>query len=386
MEFTTNALYIIAVLAFVLFISDWLVKKPILKTFGIALMVIVVTAILANIGLVPTTSNPVYDAIFEYIAPAALFLLLLDVNLVQLKKVGFPILFAFVLGSMGTVLGIVVAILIVKDSSHFDGVYNALAGMFAGTYTGGSINFNAVALHYKVADKAVIYTNAVAVDNVVTTLWFFLTIAIPVGLQKIAPRFSSIKTDKGPKKVTNILPPDESETVTIRSLSLLIGVSCFAIFISEYITNFLGQYGFAIPSIIVLTSLSIIIAQIPAVSRLKGNMLIGSWAIYLFLAVVGAYCDFQALGQSGYLSLALLIFVSVTVLIHGLFIFGINFITKYDWQLIAIASQANIGGGTTAMALAKNFNRNELILPSIIVGSIGNALGTYIGFMVAAMV
>ncbi len=86
MEFTTNAIYIIAVLAFILFISEWLVKKPFFKKFGIALMVIIITAILANIGLVPTTTNPVYDNIFKYVAPGALFLLLLDVNLGQLKK------------------------------------------------------------------------------------------------------------------------------------------------------------------------------------------------------------------------------------------------------------------------------------------------------------
>jgi uncharacterized membrane protein len=35
------------------------------------------------------------------------------------------------------------------------------------------------------------------------------------------------------------------------------------------------------------------------------------------------------------------------------------------------------------MALAKNFKRDELILPAIIIGSFGNALGTYLGFMVA---
>jgi uncharacterized membrane protein len=53
--------------------------------------------------------------------------------------------------------------------------------------------------------------------------------------------------------------------------------------------------------------------------------------------------------------------------------------------MAAIASQANIGGGTTAMALAKNFGRNELILPAILIGSLGNALGTYLGFMVAGL-
>ena len=50
--------------------------------------------------------------------------------------------------------------------------------------------------------------------------------------------------------------------------------------------------------------------------------------------------------------------------------------------MIAIVSQANIGGGTTAIALAETFDRKELILPAILVGTLGNALGTYLGFFV----
>ena len=50
--------------------------------------------------------------------------------------------------------------------------------------------------------------------------------------------------------------------------------------------------------------------------------------------------------------------------------------------MIAIVSQANIGGAPTAIALAETFNRKELILPAILVGTLGNALGSYLGFFV----
>ena len=53
-----------------------------------------------------------------------------------------------------------------------------------------------------------------------------------------------------------------------------------------------------------------------------------------------------------------------------------------DWGMISIASQANIGGGASAIALAEAFDRKDLILPAILVGSLGNALGTYLGFLV----
>lgn len=384
MPVSETPLYLLFVLSAVLFLSDWICRKPFFKTFGIALMVIVLGAVLANIGVLPTRSNPTYDAIFTYIAPASLFLLLLDVNLVQLKKTGLPILILFLLGTLGTVVGVLIATLVISDGPLFDGMYQALAGMLAGTYTGGSINFNAVALHYRVMDQGLVYTSAVAVDNVLTTLWFFVTIAAPVVLGKMLPvrkklSDSKDKADPHPKV------EDEAANLSIRSLSLWVGLSGLALLLTDWITESLLQAGWEVPFMIVLTTLAILLAQIPLLHRQKGNMFLGSWGIYLFLAVVGAYCDFQALGAAGKLSLLLLGFVIITVLSHGVLLFLGTYLLRYDWEMAAIASQANIGGGTTAMALAKNFGRNELILPAILIGSLGNALGTYIGFLVAGL-
>ena len=48
-----------------------------------------------------------------------------------------------------------------------------------------------------------------------------------------------------------------------------------------------------------------------------------------------------------------------------------------------MASQANVGGGTSALALARSLGRSDLVLPAILVGSLGMAVGTYLGFLTA---
>jgi uncharacterized membrane protein len=70
------------------------------------------------------------------------------------------------------------------------------------------------------------------------------------------------------------------------------------------------------------------------------------------------------------------------VLLHGILLVFLGGLFYRDWEMIAIVSQANIGGGTTAIALAETFGRKELIVPAILVGTLGNALGTYLGFLV----
>jgi uncharacterized membrane protein len=389
MAFIETPVYLIFVLSIVLFLSEWVSRKPRFRAFGIALLVLVLGAVFSNVGLLPSQANPTYDFIFEYVAPASLFLMLLDVNLTQLKKTGLPILILFLLGSLGTVLGVFTATLVIKDGPLFEGLYPALAGMLAGTYTGGSINFNAVALHYRVMDQGLVYTSAVAADNVVTTLWFFVTIAVPVflgrwfPLKKLKPQ--NANTGDSPEAGQIEIVEDDSARLNIQSLSLWIGLSALGLLLTAVLTDFFKTQGWNIPGMIVITTLALLLAQIPVLHRQKGNMFLGSWGVYLFLAVVGAFCDFNALGEAGALALLLLGFIGITMLGHGLVVFLGCYLLKYDWDMAAIASQANVGGGTTAMALAKNFGRNELILPSILIGSLGNALGTYLGFMVAGL-
>jgi len=262
--------------------------------------------------------------------------------------------------------------------------------MLAGTYTGGSINFNAVALHYRVMDQGLVYTSAVAADNVVTTLWFFVTIAVPVflgrwfPLKKLKPP-QNPNPAESPEAVQIETVEDDSSLLNIQSLSLWIGLSALGLWLTAILIEFFRAEGWNIPGMIVITTLALLLAQIPVVHRQKGNMFLGSWGVYLFLAVVGAFCDFSALGEAGALAVLLLGFIGITMLGHGMVVFLGCYILRYDWDMAAIASQANVGGGTTAMALAKNFGRNELILPAILIGSLGNALGTYLGFMVAGL-
>jgi len=51
--------------------------------------------------------------------------------------------------------------------------------------------------------------------------------------------------------------------------------------------------------------------------------------------------------------------------------------------MVSIASQANIGGSSSALALARSLKRDDLLLAAVLVGALGNAIGTYLGFLMA---
>ena len=375
MSYLNNPIYVLAVLCLMVILAVYAGKTKTGSKFGAALLVIVFTAVVANLGLIPSASDsiPLYDGIFTYLAPLSIFYLLLGVNLNSIKKAGAPMIILFVLGSLATALGVLVAWYVVSPEQALGEDARVIAGMLAGTYTGGSANFNAVALQYKMQEKGILYAGTIAVDNVVTTLWIIVTLAIPTVMQKFW------KTRKVSQNTLEA-PIAEEESFDFRSLIWLTFMGVLAYFVSEKLSEIFPQ----IPSILTLSTLGVVLAQFRFVNQLKGSHFLGLYLVYIFLAVIGAYCEIASVIELKSIGTTLLVFASISVFVHGVLIVGLGSLFFRDWEMIAIASQANVGGGTTAMALAETFHRNELILPAILVGSLGTALGTYIGFAIVA--
>ena len=171
------------------------------------------------------------------------------------------------------------------------------------------------------------------------------------------------------------------ESISIVGLASILGLAFLAMSASKVIFQFFPQ----IPEILTLTTSALILAQLSFVKKLSGSHTLGFFLILLFLATIGTLCDFSTLAGLGDLAGTLILFVSILVLIHGLVIFGAGALFKIDWDVIAVASQANVGGNTTALASAESLNRPDLLIPGVLVGSLGNALGTYAGFFIAGI-
>ncbi|MDQ6764569.1 MAG: DUF819 family protein [Verrucomicrobiota bacterium] len=379
MALTTSPLYTATVLILLVAFSEWISRFRLFRQIGSALIVILAAAALANLGLIATAHNapPLYEGIFDYIAPVAIFFLLLDVRLKDLRLAGWPMLLMFGLGSVTTIVGTIVGYRLVAPSVH--GVPNgfAIAGMFTGTYIGGSVNLNAVALHYGVTKDGTLFAAVNAADNIITTVWIVATLVLPPLLQRWFPR--KIATVLPTSASIDLAPLDARESIDVLNVSLLLALGLGSLLVAQFVSRFLP----ALPAVLVLTTIALALAQVPAVQKLRGARTLGYLAVLLFLAVIGAYCDLGALVANGSVALLLLKWVSVIVFVHAFLLFVIGGFCRQDWAIISVASNANIGGATSAGVLATALGRDDLRLPGILVGSLGNAIGTYAGIFVA---
>lgn len=378
--FLNNPVYLLAVLLLTVYFSEWLAKKKYFNYLGASLIVILAAAILANLHIIPSSQNapPLYDGIFTYIAPLAIFYLLLDVKLKDLKLAGLPMLTMFFIGSAATVAGVLTSYYLLAPYRHGIASAFAVAGMYTGTYIGGSANLNAIAMQYGVIKDGTLFAAVNAADNIISTVWIIVTVALPALLQRLVPRKSYLY--KEPKINDLVIPIEKAkQNITVAGFSLLLALGVGSLFLSQLVSNFLPQ----VPMILVLTTISLLLAQVKSLHKVEGGNIIGFLFVLLFLAVVGAYCDIDALVKNKQVALILLSWVTVIVFVHGILLFVIGGLLKQDWKIISIASNANIGGATTAGVLATSLNRPDLRLPGILVGSLGNAMGTYIGVLVA---
>lgn len=379
----TSPMGVLAILLVIVAVSDALGRIGHLRKLGAAVIVIVFGALLANLRVVPPAAagGPVYDPIFTSVIPGAIFLVLLEVNLAALRRAGGAMLIAFALGAVGTALGVVCAAWVTPVHAML-GTRDAaaLAGMYTGTYIGGGANFNAVAIGYGVARDGGLYTAATVVDNVMTDIWILVTLAMPMLLDRTgwfapATRPPEIEAHHAGARP---LPPT-------LAIAVPLALAAVALVVSDAASSWLAAIGVTVPSILIVTTLALLVAQLPITARLTQAAPIGLWGLYLFLAVVGANADLAALGAAGALAPVLFGYVGIVFVVHALVLLGGGLLLRIEPVVLAIASSANIGGSTTAFVLAEAENRHDLVLPALLIGSLGTALGTYAGFAIAAM-
>lgn len=376
-EPTENTTTITVVLVFTVLAAIWLENNiAAFKKLGAAALSILIGMLFSNFGLIPGASS-VYDFFRGPGVLAGITLFLLTVDLGSIRAAGGPMLKAFLLGAFGAALGGAVMGLVLADAIGPDTW--KLSGQFAATYIGGGVNFAAVGQALNTSSEY--FTAGVAADVIVTAIWLIICITVPAyfergGSQGSTP--SPASEQGGSADHTPNLLISTGAPFTLWDLTVLASTVMGCLWLSGVIATLVP----IIPKIIWLTTLALILAQTPAVQKLSGSLVLGNYLLLLFLATNGAVSVIARIIEIGP---AIFYFALGTVLIHGVIIFGIGMMLKIDAKVIAIASQANIGGASSAMAIAGARGTPHLILPGIAVGLLGTALGNYVGLLVAQL-
>lgn len=348
------------------------------KAMGAALVALLSGVILSNSGLLPGES-PTYDFLVGPGVRGGVVLILLSVNVKSLRQAGPKMLAAFGLGAAGTVIGSITAGLILF--SQVGAETWKLAGQFTGTYIGGGMNF--AALGQALGTSSDLFSAAVAADVILTAFWMATCLSVPVLLGKQKQKPSAEPVGNPTNKTKSLITLEHTlynsvKPVHLRDAAALVAIVFGALWGSEQLAALFPMF----PSVLWLTTLALAGAQVPSVRSLTGSAMVGNYLVLMFLAANGAQSVVANIVKVGP---AVFYFATMTVTIHGLFIFGLGRLLKIDFGTLAVASQSNVGGAASGMAMASARGYTDRILPGVAVGLLGYAIGNYIGFAVAAL-
>lgn len=378
-------LTLIATIAGVVVLALWLERRrvPGIWKLGATLLAIAIGGVLSNAGLVPPAS-PTYQAITGTATDLAIVWLLLAVNLADLRKAGGAMLVAFGIAVAGTALGAFAGAFLFGDAIGEETW--KLAGALTGTYSGGSLNFTAVSRAVDMSDA--LFVGATAADNVVTGLWLAACVVLPrwIGRHYPAPP-PSPGADSAPVPDhaghDPELPDDESAhplfaraSLSTHRLAILVAAGLAIVIASRVVAAVTP----GINPVLWLTTLALVTGYVMPSGAKRGALQLGNLALLFFFVVIGIYSRIAEVLAVGVQVLFYALFV---VTVHGVLVFLAGRFLRVDIGTLCVASQAAVGGPGSALAVAVAGGWRSLILPGILVGLLGYALGTYAGMGIA---
>lgn len=346
---------------------------------------------LSNIGIIPTEA-PAYNIVWGYVVPLAIPLLLMQCDIKKIGKESGSILILFLVGSIGTTMGTLIAYFIFKNRiPELEGI----SAMMTGTYIGGTVNFAALAGTFHVSSGMI--SAATVADNLLMVLYFFVLLSIP-SISFFKKHFKHPYLDEIEKNHTISTSLDywKPKQIALKDIACATAVAFIIVAISQSLAALLGS---VIPKsniiwnmlntllsnqYFIITTISIICASgFPQIfGAIAGTQELGTFLIYLFFFVIGAPASLPEIIKNSPLLLA---FSAVIVFVNMIVEFTFGKLFHFHLEDIILASNANIGGPTTAVAMAISKGWVELVGPVMLVGTMGYVIGTYIGILIGTI-
>ncbi len=366
----TDPFYILIVFLGVITVTLMLVSRfEMAQKISPVILILFFSALLGNTGIVPT-EHGFYQHLSGYAVPFAVCQILFGVRFSEIKKTGLPVLKAFTAASLGSMLGCLIAgvLLSAKLNEILAGEGWKLAGPYIGTYIGGSLNFFSMWSGLEI-ESPELFAAANAVDNLTLIPIFMFWVIAPGILKRWYPQSAIETTDNLKQNETSDVKLKLDDLVKLTFIGLL--MTAMSSLIKKHLfAGWLPQ----LPSILILTTLALLVAQFKSIKKLQGAKELGNFSFYLFFAAIGAMMDIpKAIG----LAPVLFIYVSIIIVTQIIFVLLIGRLLKMDVRMLAVASIAAKAGPSTVVAYTNAKSWNHLALPGVAAGLLGYAVGNY---------
>lgn len=357
-----------------------------------------------SLGIISGEESGLYKMATNYLLPAALVMLTSTADLKSINRLGKKALLTFFAGTAGIIIGCPIAFYIVmqispafREQAIAQEYWKGLVTI-SGSWIGGSSSQLALKEIYGCSES--LFAIILVVDAVVSNTWTACLIygagyraKIDRWLKADNTAIEEVKQSILDMKEERDHPADLIDITTILALGFGGGAIAHlgANFMSKWLTPYhdsLAQYGLDpftsnfLWLVILSTSLGIALSftKLRKLEKL-GTTDLATLFIYFLIMTIGMRLDFSKINinYAGLFGVAV-----IWMLIHIILMFVAARLLKAPYFFIAVGSQANIGGVSTAPAVASVFHP-ALAPVGVLLAVLSHILGTYGGILSAWM-
>ena len=334
----------------------------------------ILLAILAsNLRIMPFDS-PAYDFVFAYAVPVLIPLFLMKADLRRIFFETTRVSAAFLICSVGTVAGALLAVLLLPLGE----TEPAIAASLTASYIGGSVNFAPLIEQTGLAaDEPALVSAIVAADHLASAAYLGVLAVLP-GFAWLARKF--VARDHAGGSVAETGEGSDGRATSL-SLALTLTFAITVVALADQLVMLSGIDGLRYVFITVL-------AVIPAtlfpkqMAKLHGGFELGVVLAFLFFGAIAAGANIPDLLAQAPL---VMVFILVLISVHAVIMLIAGSLFRLSLPEMIIASNAAILGATTAPALAAAKGWKDLVTPGVLAGVLGYVIGTAIALGIYAL-
>ncbi|VXB47864.1 conserved membrane hypothetical protein [Luteimonas sp. 9C] len=352
-----------------------------------------VPAFYNTVGLIDGENNSLYNPVASRVLlPAALVLLTLSIDLKGILRLGPKLVFVYVAGTVGIVLGAIVSFQLLEwvwPAAVAGDTWKGMAAL-AGSWIGGGANMVAMREVYEV--DATLFGQFAVVDVAMAS-------ALMATLLFVANRSAQIDARSGAdtraidemKARIAAFDAENARIPTLTDLMVIIAVAFgfvgLAHAVSTPLAAWFARYDwaarFSLDSafvwVVVIATLAGLLLSFTRARRLEsaGASKVGTVFLYFLIACIGMQMDFLKLADRPELLAIGVIWMSV----HVLVIWGAARLVRAPMFYVGVGSMGNVGAAASAPVIAAAFHPS-LAPVGVLLGTVGYATGTVIAYFV----
>ncbi|WP_394004432.1 DUF819 domain-containing protein [Luteimonas sp. WGS1318] len=351
-----------------------------------------VPAFYNTVGLIDGENSALYNPVASRVLlPAALVLLTLSIDLKGILRLGPKLLFVFVAGTFGIVLGAVVSFQLMEwiwPAAVAGDTWKGMAAL-AGSWIGGGANMVAMREVYEV--DATLFGQFAVVDvamasALMATLLFLANRSAQIDARSGADTraIDEMKARMAAYEAANARIP------TLSDLMVIIGVAFGLVGLAHAIAAPLAAwFGANVASasqlsldsafvwVVLLATAAGLGLSFTPVRRLEsaGASKIGTVFLYFLIACIGMQMDFTKLFDR----LELIAIGVIWMTVHVLVIWGAARLVRAPMFYVGVGSMGNVGAAASAPVIAAAFHPT-LAPVGVLLGTVGYATGTVVAY------